>query len=342
MAKKNDNRIKTISEPDTNAVPMPMISGAFSQEDIQRRIYTIRGAQVMLDRDLAYLYEVETKRINEAVKRNPNRFPKDFMFQLTQDELDSLRSQNVTLITGSETVVYDDFSRLRSQNATSNRRGGLRYLPFVFTEEGVGQLSSVLKSPIADIVSVRIQRAFVTMRRFISANAGLFQRIDTIERKQIATDDKIEQVMQRMDELSPAPTADQLFATGCIWDAWSYISDLVRSAKKRIILIDNYVDDRVLSLLTKRAEGVTATIHSRYTELFLQDLKKHNGQYPEIQFIQLPHKAHDRFLIIDSQTYLLGASVKDIGTSLCAITKMEISPETILSLLARLICPQKE
>ena len=166
-----------------------MITDAFVGDEVQRRIYTIRGVQVMLDRDLAYFYGIETRVLNQAVKRNPNRFPKDFMFQLTQEEIDTSRSQNVTLNIRFESDSYDDFLRLRSQNVILDKGRGKysKYLPYAFTEEGVGQLSGVLKSPIADIVSVRIQRAFVTMRRFISANAGLFQRIDTIERKQIET-----------------------------------------------------------------------------------------------------------------------------------------------------------
>src|SRR5574344_7510 len=164
-----------------------MITNAFVGDEVQRRIYTIRGVQVMLDRDLAYFYGIETRVLNQAVKRNPNRFPKDFMFQLTQEEIDTSRSQNVTLNIRFESDSYDDFLRLRSQNVILDKGRGKysKYLPYAFTEEGVGQLSGVLKSPIADIVSVRIQRAFVAMRRFISANAGLFQRIDTIERKQI-------------------------------------------------------------------------------------------------------------------------------------------------------------
>ena len=164
-----------------------MITDAFVGDEVQRRIYTIRGVQVMLDRDLAYFYGIETRVLNQAVKRNPNRFPKDFMFQLTQEEIDTSRSQNVTLNIRFESDSYDDFLRLRSQNVILDKGRGKysKYLPYAFTEEGVGQLSGVLKSPIADIVSVRIQRAFVAMRRFISANAGLFQRIDTIERKQI-------------------------------------------------------------------------------------------------------------------------------------------------------------
>jgi len=136
-----------------------------------------------------------------------------------------------------------------------------------------------------------------------------------------------------MDEESPKLLPEQIFQTGCVWDAWSYVSDLVRSAKQRIVLIDNFVDDRVLTMLDKRAEGVSAAIHSRYYEQFQTDLKKHNEQYPAIEFIQLPHKNHDRFLIIDDKVYLMGASLKDIGAGLCAVTEMQISLETILGLL---------
>jgi len=136
-----------------------------------------------------------------------------------------------------------------------------------------------------------------------------------------------------MDEESPKLLPEQIFQTGCVWDAWSYVSDLVRSAKQRIVLIDNFVDDRVLTMLDKRAEGVSAAIHSRYYEQFQTDLEKHNEQYPAIEFIQLPHKNHDRFLIIDDKVYLMGASLKDIGAGLCAVTEMQISPETILGLL---------
>ncbi|MCR5014663.1 MAG: hypothetical protein K6A28_07830, partial [Bacteroidales bacterium] len=139
--------------------------------------------------------------------------------------------------------------------------------------------------------------------------------------------------LDKMEEQSPKILPEQVFPTGCVWDAWSYISDLVRCAKHRIILIDNFVDDRVLSMLTKRHDDVLATIHTRYNEQFLIDLKKHNTQYPEIRFIQLPQRNHDRFLIIDEKVYLLGASLKDIGTSLCAVTEMSINPNIILDLL---------
>ena len=194
-------------------------------------------------------------------------------------------------------------------------------------------LAGLLRSEVAINANIAIMRAFVAMRRFLSANAGMFQRIERLERHQMLTDQKMEQVLKRMDELAPAITPEQIFATGCVWDAWSYVSQLVRSAKQRIILIDNFVDERVLLLLTKRADGVSATIHSRYTQQFLLDLEKHNGQYEPIGFVQTPHKSHDRFLIIDDEVYLMGASIKDMGTSLCAITRLEMKPDTIMPLL---------
>ena len=201
-------------------------------------------------------------------------------------------------------------------------------------------LSAVVTSQKAVDTSIRIMDAFVGMRRFISANAQLFRRLDKVEQEQLQskiwmkqTDNKIEQILNTIEERSPKLLPEQIFGTGCVWDAWAYVSDLVRSAKQRIVLIDNFVDDRVLSLFDKRGEDVEATIHTRYTETFLTDLKKHNDQYREIKFIQLPHKNHDRFLIIDDDAYLLGASVKDMGVGICAVTKLQTSPETILGLL---------
>ena len=175
--------------------------------------------------------------------------------------------------------------------------------------------------------------AFVAMRRFMVQNAGILTRIAHLEKHQIETDQKIDLILDKMDANSPKLLTEQIFATGCVWDAWSYVSDLVRSAKQRIVLIDNFVDDRVLSLLDKRSDGVGAMIHSRYSESFLTDLQKHNAQQREIKFTQIPHKNHDRFLIIDDEVYLLGASVKDMGVGLCAITKMRTTPETVLGLL---------
>ena len=175
----------------------------------------------MIDRDLAFLYGVETKVLNQAVKRNIKRFPNNFRFQLTKDEL-------AELVTN-----CDRFKALK--HSTS--------LPYAFTEQGVAMLSAVLKSTVAMEVSIRIMEAFVSIRRFLSQNAGLFQRVELLEKQQRNTDEQIEQVLARMDELSPAPTTEQLFSTGCVWDAYTFVSDLVRSAEKRLILIDSYVDE---------------------------------------------------------------------------------------------------
>jgi hypothetical protein len=332
-------------------------------------IHVIRGQQVMLDADLAMLYGVETKRLNEQVKRNINRFPDDFMFQLTKEDVVALRSQFVTLneegyslrsqfatlneksnalrsqiVTSNEgpnssrsqfVTLNDEGDILRSHFATSKNGRGQhkKYLPYAFTRNGIAMLSSVLKSKTAVGVNIRIMRAFTMIPQLVNYNAQLAQRIFDIEHHQQETDRKIDVIFEKIKDISPKPLPEQVFPTGCVWDAWTYISDLVRSARQRIILIDNFVDDRVLSMFTKRADGVSATIHTRYNEQFLTDLKKHNTQYPEIEFIQLPQRNHDRFLIIDDKVYLLGASVKDMGSGLCAVSEMSISPDVILGLL---------
>ena len=285
---------------------------------IQSIIALVRDQQVLLDRDLAKLYGVEVSQMNRQVKRNIERFPSDFMFQLTKEEYDSLKCQN----------------------GISNQRGGDRRLPYAFTEQGIAMLSGLLRSEVAIQTNIMIMRAFVAMRRFLSANAQIFQRLDRIEIQQLEdkqwkaeTEEKIDAILDKIEEKSPSPTAEQIFDTGCIWDAWQYVSELVRSAKSRIILIDNFVDERVLTLLSKRGDGVSATIHTRYNQPFLLDLEKHNQQYPAITAIQIPHKHHDRFLIIDDVVYLLGASVKDMGTGLCAITKLVTDPSEILAMI---------
>ena len=315
---------------------------------IKSMIRVIRGQQVMLDFDLAFLYGVETKALNQAVKRNTNRFPEDFMFKLTKSELEILRSQIVTsnpverqqdtnwksqIVTSNLNNNYGS-DILISQNATSNfAKMGLRRPPYAFTRNGVAMLSSVLRSQTAVGVNIKIMRAFAAIPQLVNNNAQMIQRIFNIEQHQQETDEKIDVIIEKIENFSPKLLLEQIFQTGCVWDAWSYISDLVRTAQQRIVLIDNYVDDRVLSLLTKRADGVIATIHTRYSEQFLTDLKKHNEQYPEITFVQLSHRNHDRFLIIDNKAYLLGASLKDIGTGLCAVTELTASPETILEML---------
>lgn len=275
--------------------------------NIESLIRIIRGQQVMLDSDLAMLYGVKTGRLNEQVKRNINRFPGDFMFQLTAEE-----SRN-----------------LKSQFAISSW-GGARSRPYVFTRNGIAMLSSVLHSDIAAGVNIRIMRAFTMIPQLVNYNAQLVHRIFNIEQHQQETDEKIDMIIEK---ISPKPLPEQVFPTGCVWDAWTYVSDLVRNARQRIVLIDNFVDDRVLSMFTKRSDGVSATIHTRYNEQFLTDLNKHNTQYPKIEYVQLPQRNHDRFLIVDDKLYLLGASLKDIGTGLCAVTEMAIAPEVILELV---------
>ena len=282
-----------------------------SQYDIEKLIVTVRGEQVLIDQDIAKIYGVTTGRLNEQAKRNIARFPESFRFQLTKEERDE---------------VIANCENLRSLKFYPS-------MPYAYTEQGIGQLSTVVHSKIAIERSIMIMNAFVAMRRFMVQNAGILMRIAHLEKHQIETDQKMDMILDRMDEQSPKLLPEQIFATGCVWDAWSYVSDLVRSAKKRIVLIDNFVDDRVLSLLDKRADGVEATIYSRYYEPFQTDLKKHNEQYREVLFVQLAQKNHDRFLIIDDDAYLLGASVKDMGIGMCAVTKMQVSPETILQLI---------
>ena len=293
--------------------------------NIKSLIRVIRGQQVMLDSDLAMLYGVETKALNQSVKRNGNRFPADFMFQLTKEEAVLLRSQNGSL--------NEDGMILRSQFVTSNGRGGTRYLPYAFTRNGIALLSSVLRSDTAVEVNIRIMRAFTMIPQLVNHNTQIIERIFNIEQHQLETDKTIKVILDKIEDVGPKLLPEQVFPTGCVWDAWTYISDLVRSARQRIVLIDNYVDDRVLSMFTKRVDGVSATIYTRYNEQFLTDLKKHNAQYPEIEFIQLPHRNHDRFLIIDDKVYLLGASLKDMGAGLCAVTEMSIEPEVILGMV---------
>ena len=303
MKENQNNKIKAVVLHDSRTL---------SLAEIQARIFMIRGVQVMLDRDLAVFYKVETAKLNRQVKRNIGRFPEDFMFQLTKKEWESLKCQF----------------------GISNVRGGdRRALPYVFTEQGVSQLSGVLHNALAEDISVKIMRAFVSMRRFITANAGLFQRIGVLEQKQIETDKKLDVVLDKIEELSPAVTTEELFATGCVWNASAFLSSLVRRAQQRIILIDNYVDERTLLLLDKRAFGVECAVHTRFSRQTELDFAKHNEQNAEIKKIQLPLHIHDRYLIIDDEVWLLGASAKDMGHGLCTVIKVDFTPEMVLSFL---------
>lgn len=272
--------------------------------DIRPMIRVIRGLYVLLDSDLSALYGVETRRLNEQVKRNIARFPEDFMFQLSKAELDNLMSQNAT-----------------------SSWGGTRKLPYAFTEQGIAMLSSVLKSKTAVEANIRIMRAFVSMRRFLITNVQLFQRLEALEYHQLemkqhqeVADKRIDEVFKRLDaNIFPR---QGIFYDGQIFDAYRFVSDLIRKAKQSIALIDNYVDDTVFTLLDKRATGVSAIIYTLRVSNQLQlDLDRHNAQYARIEVEQF-NKAHDRFLLIDDEVYHIGASIKDLGKKWFGFTLM--------------------
>ena len=294
---KSNNEIEA-GKPVANCDQLP------ETVDIQPLIRVIRGQHVMLDRDLSLLYKVETKRLNEQVKRNIERFPEDFMFQLSKDDVEILKSQNAT-----------------------SSWGGDRRLPYAFTEQGIAMLSSVLKSQTAVDVNIRIMRAFVSMRRFIATNSQLFQRLETIEYHQLKmkqhqeiTDKRIDEVFKKLDANNPP--VQGIFYDGQVFDAYRFVSDLMRKAKLSVVLIDNYVDDTVLTLLDKREDGVTATIYTqRISNQFQLDVDRHNTQYPHIEIKQF-NKAHDRFLLIDDEVYHIGASIKDLGKKWFGFTLM--------------------
>ena len=292
------------------------------ENKVESLIRVIRGQQVMLDRDLAELYGVETKRLNEQVKRNIERFPEDFMFQLTSNEFDNLKSQFAT-----------------------SSWGGVRKLPYAFTEQGVAMLSGVLKSSTAVEANIRIMRAFVSMRHFMVNNAAIFRRLETIEFNQLESnkvqakilahqevqDHRIDEIFRRLDEGMYKPKQG-IFFDNQIYDAYSFVSELVKSAKQRIILIDNYVDETVLTLLDKRGENVSATIYTQQvSRQFRLDVDRHNSQYPPIE-VDVFRRSHDRFLCIDDTVYHVGASIKDLGKKWFAFSKMEdFKPEELVA-----------
>jgi len=296
----------------------PVVTEIITTSDnmIQNLIYNIRGQQVMMDSDLAMLYQVETKAFNQAVKRNLNRFPENFRFQLSQEEFESLRSQNVT----------------------SNGRGGRRYLPYVFTEPGIAMLSSVLHSDTAVNISVRIMNAFVEMRRFMASNAMLFERIADVELKQLeyqkSTDEKFEKVFEYISD--HAETEQKIFFDGQIYDAFSLIASLIQKAKKDIILIDGYVDVDTLNLLSKKQNDVKVTIYTyANAKLTSSDITAFNAQYPTLT-VKKTQIFHDRFMILDhSAVYHIGASLKDAGKKCFALSLLQ-DPDMLTTLINRL------
>lgn len=305
-------------------------------ENIENLIHVIRGKQVMLDVDLARLYGVETKRLNEQVKRNIERFPEDFMFQLTREEAESSRSQFATL--------NEDGELSRSQFATLNGRGhNIKHLPYAFTENGVAMLSTVLRSQQAININIQIMRAFNTMRHFIATNAQVFQRLEVIEHTQLSlvahqeelaahqtsTDQKLEEVFHRLDEGAATPK-EAIFYEGQFFEARVLLEQIIKTATKRVIIIDGYIDAATFEMLDVRAKGVTADIYSDSEYKTLRD--SHNaskGKQP-VNTHKWSKSSHDRWVIIDDTLYHCGHSVKDLGKKLSAIMKMDWNPEVVL------------
>ena len=293
-----------------------MIPVVAETKDIKSLIYVVRGQQVMLDSDLAMLYQVETKVFNQAVSRNIERFPENFRFQLTKEEFDALRSQI----------------------ATSNGRGGRRYRPYMFTEQGIAMLSGVLRSDVAIQVSIRIMNTFVEMRRFIANNALLFEKVSDIELKQLeyqkSTDEKFDKVFQYIED--HAESEQKIFFDGQIYDAFSLITSIIQKAQKEIILIDGYVDVDTLNILAKKNDGVDVKIYTyANAQLTNRDAANFNAQYPTLT-VKKTQAFHDRFIVLDGKTaYHIGASIKDAGKKCFGISLIDDSG-VVADLLNRL------
>ena len=292
----NENNIAPINE-DLNVVECEI-------EDIKSLIYTIRGKQVMLDSDVARLYKYETKNVNKAMKRNIDRFPEDFCFQINDEGMNSLRFQNGTL---------------KNQNGRGQH---VKYLPYVYTEQGVAMLSGLLKNEIAIQVSIKIIRAFIEMRKFLSSNGQVFERLTNIESKLLEQDKNINELFAKFDKKEQIN--QRIFFKGQIWDSYELIIDIIKTAQNKILIIDNYIDDTILKMLQKKNKNVEVVIltlqNCTITKL---DIKKFNEQYPTLK-IATTNKFHDRFIIIDNKDlYHCGASLKDLGKKCFAISKID-------------------
>ena len=285
------------------------IQNEISNEEIKNLIYTIRGKQVMLDSDVAKLYNYETKKLNQAVKRNIGRFPERFCFQLTEEELKIMWSQIVT------TSKLED-----------NKYRSKKYLPYVFTEQGIAMLSGILKSEVAVQVSIKIMDAFVEMRKFITINKNLFEKVISIENKMdkkfIEHDKKFDIIFNQLQH--EESIKQRIFFQGQIYDAYSLIVDIIKKANKKILIIDNYVDDNILKMLIKKKNNVEVVIlTSSKSNIQNIDIQKFNKEYPILK-VAKTNKFHDRFIIIDNkEMYHLGASIKDLGKKCFGINKIE-------------------
>ena len=276
---------------------------------IKNKIHTIRGVQVMLDSDLAELYEVPVKRLNEQVRRNIERFPQDFMFQISELEYELLRSQNAT--------AKVDWSKKR-------------FLPHVFTEQGVAMLSSVLRSKIAVEVNILIMRAFVEMRRFLINNASVFEKFHQIDQKLLKHDENFNKLFDALEKKKLIPQQG-IFFNGQVFDAFVFASKLIKSAQSRIVVIDNYVNEYTLQFFTDKNNSVSIKIHTKQlNQKLLIAAEKFNRQYGGLNITKF-EDSHDRFIIIDNEVYHIGASLKDLGKKWFAFSKLGLEPEVILS-----------
>ena len=299
---------------DTNANSLVVLS----QDDINDKIVAINNIQVMLDYDLAELYQVETKVLNQAVKRNIDRFPSHFLFKLSESEKNELVTN------------CDRFKNLKHSSI----------LPYAFTEQGISMLSAVLNSKTAIKVSIEIMDAFVKMRKILFSKNDIFDRIINLEKNQIATIAKESEYDKKFNELFTAlETKDKLpdegiFFDGQIYDAYAFVANLIKRAKKSIILIDGYIDESVLTLLSKNKNNIEITLYTQHNSKVLkQDIKKYNKQYKNIKVLDF-NNSHDRFLIIDkTETYHIGASLKDLGKKWFAFSKFDKSGLEILNKL---------
>lgn len=286
-------------------------SGQMNSLNIREMIYNMRKTPVMLDSDLAFLYGYEVKRLNEQVRRNITRFPKDFMFQLTREEVEFVKSQNATS---------------RNETLFSGQNGGRRKLPYAFTEQGIYMLATVLKGELAEKQSIYIMRAFREMRQFIANNALMFEKISNIELRQLEyqkqADEKFDQIFEYIS--NHEESNQKIFFEGQIFDAFYIMTELIRQANEEIILIDGYVDVVTLNILAKKKSNVKVTIYTLpNAKLSTQDIENFNNQY-RILDVKRTKAFHDRFLIIDNKTgYHIGASIKDAGKKCFGINKIE-------------------
>ena len=275
----------------------------YETENIKNLIYNIRGKQVMIDSDVAILYHYPTKRINETVNRNKKRFPEDFCFQLTELDIENMRSQIATASKNFE-----------------NKFRNKKHLPYAFTEQGIAMLSGLLKNDIAIQVSINIMNAFVEMRKFILLNGEVFQEINTIKEKLLEYDKKFDELQNNKEK----EFKQKIFFDGQIYDAYSLIIDIIKKAKNKILIIDNYIDDSILKMLSKKNKNVEVVIlTSQNCNITKLDIQKFNKQYSNLK-LAYTNKFHDRFIVIDNkELYHCGASLKDLGKKCFAISRME-------------------